>query len=166
MISRKKIISIRPAKRIIIFFFCLYASFFVTNILAQNDQAGSKTKAQDSSFFSRPKIKFDAQRLRDPFNDYIIPEVVNIGDEIRGIREEEEEIFNPPGLSIQGLIWGGIEPCAIINEEVKKEGEDIEGVKILKIKKEGLELLYEGKKYNLPSVLSTPQGQNKNLRRK
>lgn len=136
-------------------FFCFFLFFAVQNILADNEIENKSANTPDIIF--RPKIEFTARGLRDPFKDYVTTEEISIGEKIEG--SKENEVFNPPALKIEGMIWGGIKPCAIINGEVKKEGEDIAGVTILKIGKEGLELLYEGKKYNLPSVLAASRAE-------
>lgn len=147
----KKIFDIKLAGVIIIFFLCFYVPFLQYNIFAQNDEIENNASAQDSGSL-RPKVEFAASGLRDPFKDYITPEEIDIGK--KPVEPQKGETLNPPELKIEGLIWGGAKPCAIINGEVKKEGEIIDGVTILEINKEGLVILYEGKKYTLSSVTS------------
>ena len=43
-------------------------------------------------------------------------------------------------LSLEGYVWGDVDPKAIINGEVLKVGDDIEGAMIIKISREGVML--------------------------
>jgi len=56
---------------------------------------------------------------------------------------------------LQGLVWGGDFPQAIINNKMVKIGDTIEGVEVVAIGKEGVTLVYANKKYNLSSPSMT-----------
>lgn len=101
----------------------------------------------------RPKIEWNADDLRDPFEDYItekpLAQAVQKQEEIL-VQKEEPVVL--PALAVQGIIWGGNKPCAIINNKVIEQGrETAEGVKITNISRQGIELRYKGKKFNLSS---------------
>ena len=72
-----------------------------------------------------------------------------------GKETEESETFNPSTpLIVQGVVWGGIMPQAIINDRVINIGDVIEGAKVIDISKKGVILLYKDRKYLLPSYVS------------
>lgn len=93
----------------------------------------------------RPKVEYKAGSLRDPFQKDIPQE--------RSVKQEaqpsETKQSQPPALTVQGLIWGGNFPQAIINNKVVKTGDSIEGARILSIDKEGITVFYDGNEYNL-----------------
>lgn len=89
---------------------------------------------------------YKAENLRDPFQDYFIKEPENSDQpEIPG---STTEIIKPPKLQIQGIFWGANFPQAIVNKMIVKEGDTIEGVKILRIQKEGLTLFFANTEYS------------------
>jgi hypothetical protein len=55
---------------------------------------------------------------------------------------------------VQGVIWGGIMPQAIINNKIVNIGDVIEGAEVIEISKKGVTLLYKKRKYTLPSPAS------------
>ncbi|MFH1858062.1 MAG: hypothetical protein ABH845_04080 [Candidatus Omnitrophota bacterium] len=60
------------------------------------------------------------------------------------------DIVRLPLLSIQGIIWGGDSPRAIIDGQVVAKGEILpEGVEILDISNAGIKVLYRGKIFTL-----------------
>lgn len=95
----------------------------------------------------RPNIEYKAAGLRDPFEG---PTVKKSGDDERAAEPKVSRV-PPPDLIVQGLIWGGDIPQAIINNKVVKVGDTIQGVKIITITKDGVTVLFEGMQYNLSS---------------
>lgn len=99
--------------------------------------------------------EYKAEALRDPFQSYLVKE------EKKAIVEKtvESGIQNLPPLTVQGIIWGGKVPQAIINNKVVKAGDIIEEVKITDITNNGVTVSFAGQQYNL----STPaqSGQSK-----
>ncbi len=99
----------------------------------------------------RPKVEYNAEGLRDPFQTPFIEE------EAAALREpvvSEGSMTGPvlPPLTVQGIIWGGKFPQAIINNKVVKAGDTtIDGVRVISIDKVGITLFFGGKEYNLPS---------------
>ncbi len=113
---------------------------------AQSFVGAEKTvSAQSPDQLLRPKVDYSAQGLRDPFMG-------------KGGQSGTGEEVNPvekkplPALTVQGVIWGGNFPQAIINNKVLKVGDTIEGVKIKAIAKEGIIVLFEGSE----SAISSP----------
>lgn len=85
--------------------------------------------------------------LKDPFLPLFPKKAKEVKKEIKIIPEEvevkKEEKVRPPELSVQGLVWGKTNPQAIINHTVVTVGDEIDGVKILNINKEGIKILFQ-----------------------
>ncbi len=97
----------------------------------------------------RPKLEYKAQGLKDPFQPLVQKnEVVNV------IAGTPENVQSLPSLTLQGLVWGGDFPQAIINNRVVKIGDIIGEAEVADIGKEGVVVIYAKKKYKLaaPSV--------------
>lgn len=88
------------------------------------------------------KIEYKAEGLRDPFQEQKI--------EIKEEPEAEVETKPLPALQVQGIVWGGSIPQAIINNKVVRVGDTIEEARIVDITKNGIIVFSENKKYNLP----------------
>ena len=100
------------------------------------------------------KIEYKAEDLDDPFGGQEIEEPV---------KEEKAEVKPPPQLEIQGLIWGGHFPQAIVNNKVWRVGDTIEEARIVDINKEGLVIDFQGQQYNItsPGMRSSKLAQSK-----
>lgn len=117
-------------------------------------QAGVNANAQQDAV-QRPQIEYKVQGLRDPFEPLV--------------REERKdtkvvsavEVKPLPSLTVQGMIWGGVMPQAIINNKIVKVGDTIEGVKIKSINKEGVTVLFANKEHKLSTSLELQKGSKK-----
>lgn len=109
---------------------------------AVKESAGSKEVT-----IERPELKYTAQDRRDPFWG------PTSGQPQPGVEPGVPAAQkNPlPQLTVQGVIWGGNLPQAIINNKVLKVGDTIEGAQVKNIGKEGITVLFEGSEYNLSS---------------
>lgn len=56
-----------------------------------------------------------------------------------------------PKFTIQGIVWGGEVPQAIVDNKVVKPGDTIDNVHIVDINKEGIDIFFNGAQYTLPS---------------
>lgn len=108
---------------------------------------GFMPTSSESEVTTRPNLEYKADGLRDPFEGYIV-------------RKEEQKVstvpsqevsVSPPTLTVQGIIWGGRLPQAIINNKVVKIGDTIEGAQIMDIKKKGIVVSFKNREYNLSS---------------
>jgi hypothetical protein len=61
-----------------------------------------------------------------------------------------------PELKVQGVIWGGNFPQAIVNNKVLKVGDTVEGVEIKSIDKKGITVLFEGSESTISSPAAGP----------
>jgi len=127
--------------------------------------------ADDSDgVISRPVIGYSSGDLRDPFND-----LFRIAAE-KEKREKEHRIIETPQddtvsvapmpsldkFKVQGIIWGGKFPQAIINSKILSVGDTLEGLKIVNIEKKGVTLSFAGKLVSLsaPGISSILEGGN------
>ena len=111
----------------------------------------NKNNAQEEAV-TRPKVEYKARGLRDPFKP---PQTKKEAEAQQTKPPEEAKPL--PALVVQGLIWGGIFPQAIINNKVVRVGDLIEGVEITGINQEGVTILFDGKESKLPSPAATGQ---------
>jgi len=82
---------------------------------------------------------------RDPLKDLLM--VYLYKDPVK----KPEKKLPLPSISISGLIWNSDMPQAILNGQVKKIGDTIEGVKIIDITKTGIIVEYMGEKIIISS---------------
>jgi len=66
--------------------------------------------------------------------------------------EKEEEIV-PPDFTVQGMVWGGVKPQALINEGLCEKGDIIKGAEITDITKEGVTYIYKNKKFIIQPMI-------------
>jgi len=116
------------------------------------------------SIISRPVIEYSSGDLRDPFSDLfqLAAEKEKKEKELQSFEappEDAEVVVPMPSLDkfkVQGVIWGGRFPQAIINNKILSVGDSIEGVKIVNIEKKGITLSFAGKTVNLPTPGNAP----------
>lgn len=109
---------------------------------------------QGDAIPNRPQLNYTSEDARDPFDTYLP------GQEKTNYDQEEytSGSVQPPSLTVQGLIWGGSIPQAIVNNKVVKVGDVIEEARIADITKEGVKVSYKGRNFNLaPATLSSSQ---------
>ena len=96
---------------------------------------------QAPKVYARPQVEYKSIDLSDPFR---YPEAE------RPKQQEEKISARPlPGMSIQGIIWGGNFPQAIVNNKVVKVGDTIEGARITDIQKDGITVLFDNQQYTI-----------------
>lgn len=133
--------------------------FFTTTLLFAAKLASCEEQSSSESSVMasiRPKVEYIAKGAKEPFEDYFSkkkPAAVKGEAAIKGeAAVAPQEPRSPlPSLTVKGIIWGSSTPCAIINNKVVKQGDSIEEVRIIKIEKESIEVLYRGWDYSLSS---------------
>ncbi len=148
--SRLKIITVFIS--IFMGLICCDSPLFAGNQELMMKQLTSQEVSQsnESAPIVRPVLQYSADNLRDPFQEYKEKKVVV---ESKPQEEQKEEApTTPPSLDIQGVIWGGEIPQAIINGKIVKVGNTIDEAEIIKIDKQGVTVLYKGSQF----ILSSP----------
>ena len=107
---------------------------FTCIVLAEGNSAGQ--------LINRPQVKYESGQLRDPFQ----PTWITAGKLPVDLAQSKLDFS---ALVVQGIIWGGRVPQAIINNKVLAEGDLIDGAKIFKIDKSGITLSVSGGVINL-----------------
>jgi len=123
----------------------LFVSFIGTAISFKTAKAAEATATEGSK--EKNEIEYKSEDLRNPFQEEKA--------ETKEDPQEPVETGPLPDLSIQGMVWGGILPQAIINNRVLKIGDTIEGARITDINKSGVTLFFGNRKYNLTTTLLT-----------
>lgn len=101
--------------------------------------------AEETEAILKP-VEYKAQNLRDPFQSPLKKEAETITEVI-----PEAPPPDLSSLTVQGIVWGGKMPQAIINNKVVKVGDTIEGMRIVSIDKEGITVSQGNRNYNLSS---------------
>lgn len=106
--------------------------------------------------------RYLAEELRDPFISLLprkqepdtlrssISNQTADGEIQTTFQRADGTMITMPEMSIQGLIWGGNSPQAIIDDTLYQVGDTVKGGKILAIKKTGLTFEYQGIKMSIP----------------
>jgi len=95
---------------------------------------------------------YTAQGLRDPLMSLLPKAPAREVKVSAAPKETVKPPVPPPRLTVRGLLWGGPEPEAIINDEVYRVGETVGGAKILSIDRTGITIEHQGK----PAFYPTP----------
>lgn len=89
----------------------------------------------------RPVVTYNSRTYADPFK---LRKPADIAETAEA--EKEKPL---PELKIQGIVWGGTLPQAIINGKIVKIGDTIEEVKILDIHKDGVDVIFNSRQYQI-----------------
>ncbi|MFA5144980.1 MAG: hypothetical protein WC723_03125 [Candidatus Omnitrophota bacterium] len=144
------------AKIINIFFLTV----FILGLFTLDSFAAQAEKPSVAGRIERPVVEYKAQGLRDPFRS---PSTG--GDDSRQAKQSEKPVHpggaveqQLPSLVVQGLIWGGDFPQAIINNKVLKIGDVIGGARVTSIDKDGVSVYFAEKQYKLspPAANASP----------
>lgn len=113
-------------------------------------EAPQETPGEEAMIL-RPRVEYKAQGLKDPF----LPPLIEKKTDASGPKAEEVKPL--PALTVQGLIWGGEFPQAIVNSKVVRIGDRIGEVEVTGIAKDGLTVFFANREYKLPSPAATGQ---------
>lgn len=120
--------------------------FFLSGAIQQNSIALAEEAAAEGVIV-RPVVEYKSGKLRDPFRTYFVKE------EIKESSQENLDLpkpeFDLSKLKVQGIVWGGRSPQAIINGQVLSVGDLIEGAQIVSIEKKGITLSFVGAIFDL-----------------
>jgi hypothetical protein len=131
----------------------LLIGFLGTAIFFEASMA-EETVAPQQVTLESEKMEYKSEGLKDPFEE----EKIEIKEE-----PQQGEAKPLPPLQIQGIVWGGNFPQAIINNRVLRSGDTIEGARITDIAKSGITIFFDNRRYNLPASSSVnPQALKNN----
>ncbi|MDP1852685.1 MAG: hypothetical protein Q8L26_00535 [Candidatus Omnitrophota bacterium] len=119
-----------------IILFIYVGLYYTGSILINNYSYADDNKTE-------PEVVYLGSGYASPFKSGL-PEKQGGGDTTHPDGPDE---FPLPSLTVQGVVWGGQYPQAIINNTVVKTGEKIEDVEILEIAKDKIKLLYKGRNF-------------------
>ncbi len=128
-------------------------------ILAQQKDTNNKKKGI-------APVDYTGAQYRDPLELPIelrtpIKSVAETAIE-KGRKIEKEEEIVLPAFTVQGMVWGGVRPQALINEGLCEKGDIIKDAEIADITKEGVTLIYKNKKFIIqPTIKLQKIGQIK-----
>ena len=126
-------------KRPILIFSAILADLFVVPAVFPAEKTPSPQES-----IARPEVVYKAGGLRDPFQNPLT-EANELARKPEGAGVAESRV--QPSLSVQGLVWGGNFPQAIVNNKIVKVGDTIEGAYIISIDKSGVTVLFEEREY-------------------
>ncbi len=143
----KKTISISVGLTVFIimgmFNFILGQNKLFANVQFDEIQKLEVQEAQPVIRITRPKVEYNASVCRDPF-------IIQQAKEGTVEKPMEAEITLPV-LKIQGIVWGGKNPQAIINGKVFKIGGVIDDAHIVDINKNGVDIFFQGRQFSIPA---------------
>jgi hypothetical protein len=123
--------------------------FFLSGAFGQGQ---SKANVEVEGIILKPGVSYTAENLRDPFANPVMSEMSpNSGESSANAPE-----VNLPVMKVQGIIWGGKFPQAIINDKIVKVDEKIEGAQVLSIEKDSVTVFFGNKQF----ILSAPAVDN------
>ncbi len=93
---------------------------------------------------ARPTVSYQAFSLKDPFLGR--KKIVASGD-----GQVEVSEIQPPVLNIQGIVWGGDIPQAIIDGKVVRIGDIVANAHIVDISQKGVDIFFEGRQFSIPA---------------
>ena len=123
-------------------------------ILAAGISLGNIVSAKEDAsniIVERTQIKYQSGQLRDPFATCLV-RVVKKEESQQAVKDQlAAPIIDLDTFKVEGIIWGGKMPQAIINDKVLAVGDTINGAQILSIDKKGITLNFSGQIVNLSS---------------
>lgn len=137
--------------KLISFYSSLLLSVYILfNMEALAIEAQSK---KEGEIALRPKVQYNAKDYKDPFKAPVV-ENPDMDGKKEVVPEAPVKAGVPPVFTVQGIIYGGNFPQAIINNKVVKIGDTLNGCRIISIDKDNVGFFFEGTQYSLASPAS------------
>lgn len=115
-------------------------------------------EAHDASATSVPteagtpsRVQYTADSFRDPLIS-LLPSESSTASQPKPVPTSPLGI-HPPALTIQGFIWGGPRPQAVIDGDVYDVGETVGGARIVAIDQQGVTVDVQGSIFQLTATL-------------
>jgi len=120
----------------------------------KEDTKGKAKESAGDGAISRPVVEYKSGNLRDPFRP------LTVAREMKTEQEKKVDLIQAGSdlgnFKVQGIIWGGRFPQAIVNNRVVIVGDTIDGAEILSIDKNGITLSSGGGANKLTVSMETP----------
>ncbi len=98
-------------------------------------------------------VEYTAESFRDPFISLLPAEPARLAEVASA--GKSAPVTQPPPVVVQGLIWGGAQPQAVIDGETFKVGDTVKGARITAIDRRGVTVELEGETFQL--TMAGPQ---------
>lgn len=103
-------------------------------------------------------VAYTAGELRDPMTSLLPkppePQAVTAGGPgAAGPGMAPPEPPKPPSVTVEGVIWGGVRPQALISGRVYEIGDTIEGARIVAIDEQGVKVAVAGATFSLTTAI-------------
>ncbi len=136
--------------------FCLFVkpAFAIKDAAQEIEGRGESSEAAQAApggkhDLGRPSIEYKGEDLKDPFESNLTEEE-KPSEQQPGQGMMGTELGKIQELKVQGIIWGGANNQAIVNNKVVKVGDTLEDVaKVVKIEKDGVTIFYAGRPYKI-----------------
>ena len=99
---------------------------------------------------------YHAESLRDPMKSLLPPPAPPPVSPQAGAKPAAPVIM-PPAATLEGMLWGGSQPRAILNGEVYQVGDFVAGAKIVSIDRNGVTVEVSGTTFELRPVIGGPR---------
>ena len=117
--------------------------------------ASAGQQAEPRAATQKAAASYTASGLRDPFKSLLPASPPPAASPQPAAEARAKPVAPPPSLHVQGMIWGGPEPRAIIDGKVYRINDLVEGVTIIAIDQRGVEVEYAGaRRRYTPSPMS------------
>ncbi len=114
---------------------------------------GSSLALPDSEeVYINPFIPKLPEKKPEIIEEIVVPtveEIHPIVEEKVAVIEPPKPVIEPPLLTINGLVWNSEFPQAIVNNQIVKLGDTIEGVTVVGIHREGIDITFEGAQFTI-----------------
>ena len=111
-------------------------------------QPKGKTTARGAEPFTTAAL-YTAHELRDPLQTLLPAPPTQPTPSVQEHRPAPVAEIHPPALQLQGIVWGGKKPRAIINNEVYGMGDAVAGATITSIASGSVSLEFQGTTFSL-----------------
>ena len=108
---------------------------------------------------SGPEVRYTAKDLRDPLVSLLPVKAPNRPKPEAPVGQSQAPSapLQPPHLTVQGMIWGGARPQALIDRTLYGVGDIVQGAKIVAIDQGGVSIEIQGATFRLTPI-QAPHG--------
>lgn len=109
----------------------------------QKEHIKIETKILEELKSKLKQVEYKAEEFSDPLKDRLSAYLTGM---LPTVKEKVIEGIKPalPQLNITGLIWNTDRPQAVVNDNVLSVGDEIDGIKLLSVDKDGIMVKYKG----------------------